>query len=333
MFAHLRNPGPKYQTQPVVFHGARLAAVVYAGEESVQRSRDLPEKINRLHSRREYHPWLRVESCRSVTPSSTGHCAVYRALCRLRKHAAGKQAHPLYPVNGFLLFILVILATMGVLLSSASTADAHHKSGFYLGSITSIGQTEQFCVEASRTSLSWETARDRVRTTLIEERTDVNWDMKLGGFTDFRTVWTAPCYNLSSSTSPTRSEVEIEYYVEDAGQETSPSWCENTSCAAPDGNYWEDSAGRTGYTWYYVWLRGELIKGDDRGAPGDRQHVVNHETGHVLGLADGGPTSGSWDDSCPGSVMHTGYYGCGETLIWPSLYTDHPSVNDIIQQQ
>jgi hypothetical protein len=49
-------------------------------------------------------------------------------------------------------------------------------------------------------------------------------------------------------------------------------------------------------------------------------HLVNHETGHVFGLADGGPLSNPPHYGCPQSIMHPQYpnialYGCdGRTL-------------------
>lgn len=224
---------------------------------------------------------------------------------------------------GVNLLLLTIVGGLLVGVAGVPGTKANHESGFYLASIRSIAQTEQYCVEDSNTTLGFSTALDRVRDTLIVDRTDVNWDLKQGGYTDFRTTWSYSCYDLNSSTTPTRNEIEIEYYVEDT---TTEPGCGGTSCAKRDGPYWSGPHGRTEYTWYYVWLRGNLIKNGGF----DTHHVVNHETGHVFGLADGGPTSGSWDTSCPSSIMHTSYYGCSVTLEWPSLSTDHPSVNDII---
>jgi len=52
----------------------------------------------------------------------------------------------------------------------------------------------------------------------------------------------------------------------------------------------------------------------------DRASLINHETGHALGLADGGPDAPGdpGDPPCPNppSVMHT--YGCGVFPPWPS---------------
>jgi hypothetical protein len=235
-------------------------------------------------------------------------------------------------LNAFLIMILTVVPLIAV---TVIPVKAHHESYRYLSSLRSVSQRENFCVEASNSTMPWSTARNRVRKTLVVERTDVNWNLKQGGYTDFRTVTAASCYNLNNFTSPTRDSVEIEYYVEDAGNETSPDACGDTSCAAADadGPHWNGPHGRVEYQWYYVWLRADLIRGDDFGNPDTRRHVINHETGHVLGLADGGPTAPSTaDPTCPtgGSVMHPSYYGCGTHLIWPSLSTDHPAVNDII---
>lgn len=217
-------------------------------------------------------------------------------------------------LNAVLLAVLVGLP-MGF--GAIAPVGADHSSGFYLASMRSIGQTEQFCVEDINTSLSYDYVFNEVRNTLLVENPDFNWDLKRSGSTDFRTVYTA-CRNLNGSTTPTRNEVEIEYYVEDTVI-TAPAACGGTSCAAPAGATWSGPYGRVEYQWYYVWLKGNLI-----GAGGDTQrHVVNHETGHVLGLADG-------DGSCPSSIMHPGYYGCpGGNPAWPTA-GNHATVNRLI---
>lgn len=214
------------------------------------------------------------------------------------------------------LLLVIVMGLSSVLF--APTAQAHHSTGWYLGSIRSLAQTEQYCVEDRYTSASYEYVLHEVRNTLIVENTSYNWDMKRGGKTDFRTVW-VPCRQLNSGTTPTRNDVEIEYHVEDTVV-TAPSWCGGTSCAAPAGPSWSGPLGRVEYTWYNVWLRGTLIK-----QGGDvRRHVVNHETGHVLGLADG-------TGSCPYSIMHPSYYGCpgNGNPPWPTGL-DHDTVNRLI---
>ncbi|HEY0641536.1 MAG TPA: hypothetical protein VGD67_28235 [Pseudonocardiaceae bacterium] len=216
--------------------------------------------------------------------------------------------------NTILLVVLLGLST--VLL--APPAEAHHPTGWYLASMRSLPQTEQYCVEDRYTSAAHSYVLNEVRNTLIVENTAWNWDLKRGGKVDFRTVYT-PCRDLNSGTVPTRNEVEIEYHVEDTIT-TAPAACGGTSCAAPAGPSWAGPLGRTEYTWYNVWLRGSLIK-----AGGDtRRHVVNHETGHVLGLRDG-------DGSCPSSIMHPSYYGCpgNGNPAWPTAL-DHETVNRLI---
>ena len=218
--------------------------------------------------------------------------------------------------------LLVVLVAVSIPLSIATNVSAHHPKspGSYLHSIRSVSQTEQYCVDDYYTTLSFATVLDRVRATLIVERTDVNWDMKQGGYTDFRTTWDYPCRSLNSSTTPTRAEIELEYHVQDTIQESA---CGGTSCAVHFGSTWSGPYGRTEYQYYNIYLRGSLISAD-----GDvRRHVVNHETGHALGLADGYAP----DCPSPASVMHPSYYGCGSTNVpWPSLGGDHPTVNQLI---
>lgn len=220
--------------------------------------------------------------------------------------------------GGVNLALLAVLAWLPMGFAAVGTVSANHPTGFYLASMRSIGQTEQYCVEDINTYLAYDYVLNEVRNTLVVENTAYNWDLKRSGATDFRTVYTA-CRNLNNSTSPTRNEVEIEYNVEDTVV-TAPASCGGTSCAAPAGATWYGPYGRIEYQWYNVWLKGNLIaSGGDT-----RRHVVNHETGHVLGLADG-------DDSCPYSIMHPSYYGCpgNGNPAWPSD-GDHATVNRLI---
>lgn len=233
----------------------------------------------------------------------------------------------LVPIN---LALIAILGALPIVLTGDGDARAHHKNNYniagHVASLRSIPWHETYCVEDLNTTLDFNTALNRVRDTLIVNRTDVNWDLKQGGYTDFRTTW-VPCRNLNSGTTPRRTDVEIEYHVIDTI--TSPGWCEGTSCAWGWGVTWNGPHGRTEWQYWKVQLRGQLIKNGGSSTT----HVVNHETGHVLGLADGGPTSKSWDTSCPSSIMHPQYYGCSVTLDWPNLSTDHISVNQIIAGQ
>jgi hypothetical protein len=130
----------------------------------------------------------------------------------------------------FILLVIVMGLSSALL---APPAQAHHSTGWYLASMRSLSQTEQYCVEDWRTSASYDYVLNEVRNTLVVENPDWNWDLKRGGKVDFRTVW-VPCRNLNSGTVPTRNEVEIEYHVEDVIS-TAPAACGGTSCAAPAG--------------------------------------------------------------------------------------------------
>lgn len=55
-------------------------------------------------------------------------------------------------------------------------------------------------------------------------------------------------------------------------------------------------------------------------------HVVNHETGHVLGLKDPDQISpGVYDCLGNVSVMHSQFYGCAYNREWPT-WNDHNTV-------
>jgi hypothetical protein len=52
------------------------------------------------------------------------------------------------------------------------------------------------------------------------------------------------------------------------------------------------------------------------------RHAINHETGHTVGLQDGGPRADprySYDFTCPQSIMHSQAYGCPVNYLWPQF--------------
>ncbi len=118
--------------------------------------------------------------------------------------------------------------------------------------------------------------------------------------------------------APFRNDIEIEYWVRD---DTSATQCEGYSCAFPFGHQYLDSvSGHLEWSGYAVRFKTSHING----GVSLYHHVINHETGHVLGLQDG-------DGTCPDpdSVMHSIYYGCEVNAEWPSA-EDRASVGALI---
>lgn len=239
--------------------------------------------------------------------------------------------------TGLNLVLLGVLLSVPALMSDSRTVEANHIKSDYLRSIRRIGSgynqwaDEDYCVDVTYTTLDFATAKSRIQNTLIYDRTDVNWDMKLGGYTDFYTS-SLSCSQLSGAQ---RQAMDLEFHVMDTVQGFAPYYradaCGGTSCVVPYGDSSGGPYGRTEWQWYDLFLRGQYMKdlGDGTGqsGPDRRRHLINHETGHVLGLADG------YKPDCPVSVMHPYYYGCPYNYPWPSLDLDHPSVNRIIYGQ
>lgn len=116
--------------------------------------------------------------------------------------------------------------------------------------------------------------------------------------------------------------MEIRYWV--VNDAVNPRVCggpsDPNSCAVADGEHWNNEV-----EWQYfdVYMRTVQMEGDDpwQNDPDRRRHAVNHETGHVFGLEDGGPDApGTKDPSCVQSIMHPFYYGCDGTTPARSPY-------------
>jgi hypothetical protein len=118
-------------------------------------------------------------------------------------------------------------------------------------------------------------------------------------------VWFWP-YSTACPSLSNRSTVEIEYEVRQGGCKDGSGY----SCVEAFTNqYWDSAMGHYDYKFAYVTLKTAHLTG----GAALYHHVVNHETGHILGFRDG---AGSSD--CPVSIMHSIAYGCSANLEWPS---------------
>jgi hypothetical protein len=173
------------------------------------------------------------------------------------------------------------------------------------GSTAGAGD-EQFCVESHDTAqVSHATARSFVNQTLTQMGADKVWD----GLGEWRIdLWVTNNY-CSSYSQATRATIEIEVHY---------GWNWNDICGGNYGYYncvvhdnavWNDTYGHYDSKWAYVYLvfssGGRL---DNVG-----RAFINHEFGHVFGLADD-------NGNCnPASLMHSTIvsYSCGN---WPNYY-------------
>ncbi len=199
-------------------------------------------------------------------------------------------------IVSYLSILAALIFTLGLLsfasLWPGSTAEADHPNGLHLLAMHSSSVHEDFCVLIEDGSMSWSTARTRIRNTLWVDNPSGDWDGLAGN-----KVWFVdegvPC-----DQSPDRASIELEYYVHSSG-------CGGVSCQWYS-YFWDSHGGYQDWIYGYVRFKTSHINGSTF----LYHHVINHETGHHLGLADG-------DGSCPGSIMHSAYYGCSD-LEWPS---------------
>jgi hypothetical protein len=178
--------------------------------------------------------------------------------------------------------------------------------GYHLNSIHSVSAYEDFCVWVRDGSIAHSEALGRIRKTLYLDNPSEDWDGLANNHVYFW-PWYDPC---PSYPSHQRILIELEYWVESGG-------CDGVSCAWKYGDPMQAS-GHYDYPYYYVLFKTTHLSG----SVALYHHVVNHETGHVLGLADGNGT-------CPDSVMHSRYYACSIDREWPSFY-DRYSVETLV---
>lgn len=229
--------------------------------------------------------------------------------------------------QGLNLALLAILAWLP--LGGITKVSANHENYVPLQAIRSVAWQETFCVEDAQSSLAFADVYGRINATLTWENPGGDWHQLNGNKIYFEDAYVATgvgCNGLNDWTAIRRTDVEIEYHAQDDNQ-LDPR-CRGTSCAIGYGVTWSYPGGAA-QQYYNVYLRTAVLQGDDYGDPNRRRHGVNHESGHVFGLADGGPASESWDKSCPYSIMHAGYYGCPYgNPPWPTA-NDFATVTNI----
>ncbi len=238
-------------------------------------------------------------------------------------------------VIGLNLALLALLAA-GLTWLPQGEVGATHKRGIYLEAERVIDWKEVFCEEDAQSSLSFPNVRGRITGALQWETPpsgEYRWDGINYGHISLVDAYNSSgvgCNGLNFSTNPRLSDTAIRYYVQDYNNLDPACWNPppRSSCTVHTGVTWNTSAG-VGYQYANVYLYTDPMTGDDYGDPDRRRHTVNHETGHVFGLADGGPSSPYPSSGCsPLSIMHPSYYGCSARIPWPT-WDDVLSVWDI----
>ncbi len=212
------------------------------------------------------------------------------------------------------------ITTLLLLLAfSGASARANHQTSppKHIGSVHSGFNNEGLCADPSNSVLSWTTALSHIEGALWTESRpfDDTWDSQ--SWDPNALNWRVYFFELGGGNcdwldATQRSAVDIEYWLWDntnGGGCISPSSCVNNWTGPYNGGL-----GHTEYTKVRVNLYAPYTVGTS-GQTNYYRHQVNHETGHVLGLADG-------DGTCPDSVMHSMAYRCSQDRSWPSTNYD-----------
>ncbi len=178
-------------------------------------------------------------------------------------------------------------------------------------------QDEQYCIQSHTSAVSGASLGSFIQETLTALDASVIWDGTAGWRVDlWRTSKLCNEYDTA-----TRGTIEIEYQMKDSWADV-PMCYPNYSCVVKDNGVVDSVDGHTHYKWAYVYLRRDHAGNFDTRA----RKLINHETGHVLGLADP-----RWNGDCPYSVMHNDLYssmGCTNP-VWHPTSNDFSSVTKI----
>jgi hypothetical protein len=181
--------------------------------------------------------------------------------------------------------------------------------------------SEQFCIESFDTGkVSHASGKSFVNQTLTQMGSGKVWNGLGGG----RINLVATNNHCTAYDPDTRATIEIEVYY---------GWDWSGVCGPPAGYYncvvhdnavWDAEHGHYDSRWAYVYLvfssGGRL---DNVG-----RAFINHEFGHVWGLADHGAAGGS---SCsPPSIMHSTVVGYPCTN-WPNWYPSSSDFQSVLQ--
>jgi hypothetical protein len=224
---------------------------------------------------------------------------------------------------GWIVRVLVGL-TAGLLLRAFMAADTlashpwlpdalhNHK---HLKSMTDFA-TENYCVDVGfAPPMAHADALARVAGPLRLDYPSGDWNGLKGGRVAFgQRDW-------QCSQPPGSAGIELKFYVENS------TICPlGHSCAFPDGEgRWNNVTGHNEYETFTI-----LLLSTDLQDNGFYHHLINHETGHALGLKDGGP--GEPDPGpipCQASIMHDVFHGCSVDYDYPTN-SDRVAVSEMI---
>ncbi len=183
------------------------------------------------------------------------------------------------------------------LIRAAEVQASHpHASPLHIGTVHNW-QHEDFCAGVRDGSIADSAVFNQLRQALYLDNPAEDWHGVASDRVYFM-PYSTPCPNLAN-----RHDIQIEYWVVSGG------CAGGTACVALYDPYWNAAVGHTDYSWALVTFKTMHFTN----GPALAHHIINHETGHVLGLKDP-----DYSGHCVDSVMHSTYYGCSTNREWPS---------------
>ena len=230
---------------------------------------------------------------------------------------------------GWVVRVLIGLAA-GLLLRAFMAADsfASHRnpvvSGVHshLKSMTGF-TTENYCVDVGfAPPMAHADALARVAGPLRLDDPSNDWNGLKGGRVAFGQR------ENQCSQPPGSAGIELKYFVQNS---TSCSFRAEprpqSSCPIGDGEpRFNNVTGHREFDSFTI-----LLFAPDLQNNGFYHHLVNHETGHALGLQDGGTieTADPGPIPCQDSIMHDMYHGCTVNYDYPTA-SDRVAVSEMI---
>lgn len=200
---------------------------------------------------------------------------------------------------GVLLGIVLRSASVPQLESSHSKPINSDNEHPHLLQMTTF-EAESICASTDGT-ISSSDAVNRIWGPLTQQNPAGDWHGIGGGRVAF-SADTRPCYQIGGAA--------IQFFVDIDG--TGDPDFPNEVQLPPPATF-NGITDHKEYRVAWVYLRTADLQNN-----GFYRHIVNHETGHVLGLYDGGPTATvPGPDPCQSSIMHPDYYGCNGMGGWP----------------
>lgn len=203
-----------------------------------------------------------------------------------------------------------------------------HLSGRHADSVHSFADSETTCVDVDTVLIDFNEARDTIVLVLTDPIGDSDWDE----LSKIQFTFSSQDCDLLGGALPA---YELEYHVIERPGILDP--CPGAiACAFKDDATEQPHGDHNNYGKYRIYLTPDQLLLDDGSEYCSSlcKHLINHETGHALGLADPTPGPAIGQEYCQVSfgyviswnvsIMHDEFY-CGnvdraQNLPWPSVF-------------